>query len=283
VRRLLALASPTRNGRGAAAVLALGAVGLMGCGGGAPLLHPARALDAWKVRASGGMSANFVPATLGTDLNAARAETPAVNPSTQAVTYPTDPTYAKGVLIAAVVSPGVAPYAGARAGLGEGFEVGLTYTGRAARADFRHSWSWDRLSLSIGGGMSYIFYGDAQGASLPFIDVDSVQGYGADVPVLIGWESAAGIFMAWVGVRGGFDHAGISDTDQVQFMGGPGELSATRVYGGGLVGVATGFRHIHVALEFDANYQSVSGSFFTMHVSDAGLTLVPAGALWVDF
>jgi hypothetical protein len=272
-----------RESRAAVVAGLLLALPLAGCGGGAPLLHPARALGAWEVRAAGGMSANFVPSTLGTELNAARAETPMVDPTTQAITYPTDPTYAKGVLIAAVVSPGLAPYASARAGVGNGFELGLTYSGRAARADFRHSWSWDRLSLSIGGGLSYIFYGNVDGASLPFIDVNSVQGYGADIPILLGWESSARIFMAWVGVRGGFDHAGISDTDQKQFPGGPGELSATREYAGGLAGVAAGFRHVHVALEFDANYQSVSGSFFTTHVTAAGLTLVPAGALWVDF
>jgi hypothetical protein len=247
------------------------------------LLHPARTLPAWEVRAAGGMSANFVPSSLGTALNAARAESP--TPSTKgAITYPTDVTYAKGALIAGLVSPGIAPYISARAGVGNQFELGLTYTGRAARIDLRRSWSWDKVSVSVGAGLSYLFYGDEGGASLPFIDLNSTQGFGADVPLLIGWESSARIFMAWAGVRGGFDHVGISDTDEIQFpMTLPSELSATRLYGGGLVGLAAGFRHVHVGLEFDASYQTVTGSFFSTHATVAGLTLVPAGALWIDF
>jgi len=233
------------------------------------------------------MSANLVPSTLGTELSAARAQSP---PPGQTVTFPQTPIYAQGVLVAAVVSPGVAPYASARVGLGEQFELGLTYTGRAARVDARRSWSWDHVSLSLGVGASYIFYGDSSGAALPNVDVDSIQGFGADIPILIGWESRARIFMAWAGIRGGFDHAGISDTSGTEYPGpasapyaGPTELNANRFYGGGLVGAAAGFRHVHVALEFDAAYQTVSGRFFTTNASVSGVSLSPGAALWIDF
>jgi len=263
------------------------ALAATGCGGGAPLLHPARALGAGDVRAAGGISGNFVPAGLGTALNAARAESP-VPSSSGMVTLPTDATYAKGALIAAAIAPGLAPYASGRVGLGSAFEVGLTYTGRSARADLRHSFDYGDVSLSIGGGLSYIFYGNQGEAQLPDVDVNSVQGFGADVPVLIGWQSAARLVMVWAGVRGGFDHIGISDTNPTQFpmtaaMATPSELSANRFYGGGLVGVAGGFRHFHVALELDAAYQTVSGSFFTAQTSISGLSVAPAGALWIDF
>jgi hypothetical protein len=268
-------------------LLALLGAASVGCGGGAPLLHPARTLDAWKVRASGGFSANFVPGSLGSELNAARAESPPPGPM---VTFPKTPTYAQGALIAAVVAPGVAPYASARVGLGQQFELGLTYTGRAARVDARHAWTWNHVSLSLGAGATYLFYGDPDGASLPNIDVNSTQGFGLDVPVLVGWESRAGIVSLWAGARGGFDHAGISDTSGIEYpgppsdpAGGPSELNATRFYGGGLVGAAAGFRHVHVALEFDAAYQSISGRFFLTNATAAGLTLVPAAALWIDF
>jgi hypothetical protein len=260
----------------------------MGCGGGGPLLHPARTLGAGDVRAAGGVSANFVPAGLGTALNAARAETPVVNQANPTVTIPTDATYAKGALVAAVVAPGLAPFASARVGLGSSFEAGLDYTGRAARVDLRHSFDYGDVSLSVGGGVSYVFYGDQSAAALPNVDVNSVQGFGADVPVLIGWQSAARLIMVWGGVRAGFDHVGISDTFPMQFpmtptMGTPSELSATRFYGGGLVGLAAGFRHLHVALELDVAYQTLAGSFFATGASVSGLTMAPAGALWVDF
>src|SRR5580700_1633007 len=127
------------------------ALAATGCGGGTPLLHPARALSGGDVRAAGGISGNFVPGGLGTALNAARAESP-VPGSSGAVTLPTDATYAKGALIAAVVAPGLAPFASARVGLGSQFEVGLTYTGRAARLDLRHSFDYGNVSLSLGGG-----------------------------------------------------------------------------------------------------------------------------------
>lgn len=259
----------------------------LSCGGGGPLLHPAQALRTGDVRATGGISANFVPSGLGTALYAARDESPSA-PSGAKVDYPTDPTYAKGALIAAAVAPGLAPFASGRFGVGSRFEAGLTYTGRAVRADVRRSFDYGDVSLSVGGGVSYIFHGDQGEASLPYVDVSSIEGYGADVPVLIGWQSAARLLMVWGGVRGGFDRIGIGDTNPSQFpvtptMSSPGELSATRFYGGGLVGVAGGFRHIHVALELDLAYQTITGSFFATHATISGLSVAPAGGVWVDF
>ena len=32
------------------------------------------------------------------------------------------------------------------------------------------------------------------------------HGYGADVPVLVGWESQAGLYMLWGGLRAGWEH-----------------------------------------------------------------------------
>ncbi len=253
-------------------------------------MHPARTLRTGEVRAAGGISGNFVPGGFGTALNAARAETPrAATPTDPTITYPTDAAYAKGVLVAAVVAPGLAPYASGRVGLGAQFEAGLTYTGRAARVDLRRSFDYGAVSLSVGGGLSYIFYGDPGGAALADIDVNSIQGFGADVPILVGWQSSARLIMIWGGVRAGFDHVGIAETDEAEFMmtptlsSPPSELSATRVYGGGLVGLAAGFRHVHVALELDVAYQTISGTFFVTQAQIAGLSMAPAGALWLDF
>jgi hypothetical protein len=237
-----------------------------------------------------------VPDGLGTDLNAARAEAPASSKGGP-VTLPTDATYAKGALISAVVAPGVTPYASGRVGLGAQFEAGLTYTGRAARVDLRRSFDYGEVSLSVGAGLSYLFYGD-QETALPYVDVDAVQGFGTDVPVIVGWQSSARLLMVWAGVRAGFDYAAIPDVNLIQFPGTPSnpmatppivgtpppsELSATRLYGGGLVGMAGGFRHFHVALELDVAYQSISGRFYSTTASVAGISMAPGGALWVDF
>jgi hypothetical protein len=236
------------------------------------------------VRAAAGVSGNFVPSTLGTELNAARAKSGNLTSPPE-----NDPTYAKGALIAAAVAPGVAPYVSARAGIGAQFEAGVIYSGRSARIDVRRSWNWDSVSLSLGAGFSYIFYGDESASSLAYVDLDSIHGYGADIPVLVGWQSSAGLFMAWAGVRGGWENASISalsSQPQASADAAPNtqvELTATRFYAGGLAGAAAGFRHVHVALEMDASYQTVSGTYVSVPVTVSGLTLAPGAALWVDF
>ena len=60
----------------------------------------------------------------------------------------------------------------------------------------------------------------------------------------------------------------------------PISLSATRFWGGGLVGVAVGFRHVHVAMELDASYATVTGEYNDTHARVQGVTLAPAAALW---
>jgi hypothetical protein len=226
------------------------------------------------------MSASFVPAALGTELNAARAETGKLTSAPL-----DDPTYAKGALISAALAPGLAPYISARVGIGAQFEAGATYSGRAARIDVRRSWNRDALSLSVGAGFSYIFYGNGGDANaLPYVDLDSIHGYGADVPVLVGWQSGARLFMAWAGARAGWENATISALSSTPpAINTQVELTATRFYVGGLLGIAAGFRHVHVALELDASYQTVSGTYISAPVTVSGLTLAPGAALWVDF
>jgi hypothetical protein len=244
-----------------------------------PLLHPARTLDAGNVRATGGVSANFALGSLGTDRNAAAAEVGGLNGAPQ-----NDSTYAKGAIVQAVVAPGLAPFVAARVGVGAQFEAGLTYTGRGARVDLRRSFSWDHVSLSLGAGASYLFYGSEPSGALPYVDLNSIHGYGADIPVLIGWETGARLFMAWAGLRAGWDHAEISAlTSEEPAPNSVVELSATRFYGGAVAGFGAGFRHVHVALELDVAYQTLSGSYFNATITVAGVSAAPAAALWIDF
>ena len=53
---------------------------LVACGGGAPLLHPAKTLGSGDVRAAGGISAHVAAGALGDDLRRAR-EIAAQDPS----------------------------------------------------------------------------------------------------------------------------------------------------------------------------------------------------------
>jgi hypothetical protein len=196
--------------------------------------------------------------------------------------------FAKGALVAASIGPGLAPIGGARVGVGWQSEGGLAYTGRAVRADFRHSIDLStHWSLSLGVGGSAALYGHQEGSALPNVSLNQLHGWGADVPVLVGYESDGGLYMFWLGARGGGEHVDISDVTSepkaVTLGTPPIDLSATRFWGGGLVGFAVGFRHVHVALELDAAYATISGDYNQTHVTVAGLSLAPATALWWRF
>lgn len=270
----------------AAVVVALLAAG-SGCAGGAPLLHPARTLNTGDLRVSGGVSANVAVGSLADDLRGARAI--AARDPSGANLPGNDPAYAKGALVAANVAPGLAPFVAARVGVGGSFEGGLSYTGRSVRADMRRSFDAKNWSLSLGLGASAALYGRQAGSDLPKVDLQSLHGYGLDLPVLGGWQSDGGLYMVWLGARAGFERDVIEavSTEPKEVnpttLYGPPRLDATRWYAGPVIGAATGFRHVHVALELGATYNSVSGSYAGTNVSVSGLALTPATALWWTF
>jgi hypothetical protein len=255
---------------------------LVGCGGGLPLLHPAKTLPTGEVRAVAGFSGN---ATTGSLSDAVRDATNKANlPGPPG----TDATYARAALVVASVAPGLAPIVGARVGVGAQAEGGLAYTGRSIRVDLRRSFylspNW---ALSIGAGGSAALYGRQGGTSLPGVDLGRLHGWGADVPLLVGYRSDGDLYMVWLGARGGWEHVDVSAMSSVPggvTFGSPSiSLSATRCWGGGLVGLAIGFRHLHVAMELDVSYATVTGDYGGTHASVGGLTLAPASALWWRF
>jgi hypothetical protein len=226
-----------------------------------------------------------VPGSLGDDLRRAR-QIAAADPSVPGAPG-SNPNYAKGALVAASVAPGLAPFVGARVGVGNQFEGGLVYTGRAVRADMRRSFEDGDWSLSVGLGGSAALYGRQQGSDLPNVDLGALHGYGVDLPVLIGWQSLGGLYSVWFGPRGGVEHVVVetltSEPKPVTIGTSPVHLDATRWYAGGVVGVATGFNHVHVALEAQVSYQSAVGTYNENHVSISGVTITPASALWWTF
>jgi hypothetical protein len=279
----LALASVASLGSTVAAAAAA-ALALAGCGGGLPLLHPARALPQGEVRAMGGLSGNAVVGSAAKDLSAARNEAIA-NQSVPGAAG-SNPSYARGALVSALLAPGLAPVVGARVGIGHGAEGGIVYTGRGVRIDARATIDRGGMTYSAGLGVSAAFYGAQDGESLPNVSLSQLHGYGADLPLLVGWQSAAGLYKVWGGARAGFEHAQISDlTSEPEDAIGqpPVSLSGTRYWGGGLLGIAVGFRHLHVAFEIDVAYVGASGEYNQTHVSISGVTLAPATALLWSF
>ncbi|MFO0739219.1 MAG: hypothetical protein U0270_25195 [Labilithrix sp.] len=237
------------------------------------------------MRAATGVSANVSPGSLSDDLSNARAN--ATSDPLAPGAPGSNPTYAKGALVAAAVAPGLAPFAGARVGIGRQFESGLAYTGRGVRVDVRRGFDDGAWTYSAGLGGSAALYGRQQGSDLPNVDLGSLRGFGLDLPLLAGWQSSAGVYQLWFGARGGFERVTVeqlrSEPKSVTLGAPPIELEATRFYGGAVVGLAVGFKHVHVALEGSAAYQIVNGSYNETKATVRGLTISPATALWWTF
>jgi len=247
-----------------------------GCGAGAPLLHPAHVLGTGDVRAAAGISAQGIAGDVSQSLKDTQN-----TDTTQGL--PQDPGYTRGALALVALAPGIAPFVSARVGLGSQFEGGVTYTGRGARIDARRAFTFGSWALSVGAALDGTFAGGSSSTKLAGVDIGSLRGFGFDVPILFGWRSSGGIYQAWIGARGGYAHHFISAVTTEPKLTGPVPLDADQAHFGGLFGIATGFRHVHVALELEIDFQHIDGNLNGVKASVQGVSVTPATALWWDF
>lgn len=203
----------------------------------------------------------------------------ATGPIAKALAQP--PSNLEAQVAAATVSPGVSPVVAARVGLASRFEAGLTYFGRGVRLDARRAFPIGKWDLSLGMGASAVLSsGDWAASNVP---LTQLRGGGVDVPVLIGWQSRAGVYHFWAGGRAGYEHVVAGSVFSSTDPNPPPMLIANRVWAGPLLGLAAGLRPIHVALEMSATYQRIWGAFGSDQVSLQGISLSPAAALWWTF
>lgn len=212
-----------------------------------------------------------------------------------------------GVISRSLLAPGLAPWIGARAGLGGHNEAGATYTGRTVRIDGRHAFGNDSVALSVGAGASgVLMHPPSSGPNAASSDSTApggrfagkvsdvtATGYGLDVPVIVGYRSTPSIVQVWAGARAGFEQIRADLTLDSSTAGSePARASGTRLYGGGLVGAAIGVSPVWVALELDVYYQSLSGHVdfpsstgqpSERDTSLRGVSLVPTGAVIGNF
>lgn len=277
--------------------LAPSAALLIGCGGGAPLLHPAHTLAEGDVTFAAGTSGRLA---LG-GLRQAEDRLDAASATPGGATTPDERAgFVKGALARFAVAPGVAPFVAARAGLGHHNEAGLTYNGRAFRLDGRHAFEWPKLALSVGAMATGALarpnkqppndVRDELGGDpgLNQVTLASLTGYGLELPVLFGYRSDADVVKLWTGLRAGFER----DSANVSLVVAPdtqlaSTAAATRWWGGGLVGFSVGLAPIEVRVEVDAAYESVHGDLLTqggeLSGDVAGWSLTPAMAISAKF
>jgi hypothetical protein len=244
---------------------------LAGCGGGAPLLHPAHVLPPGHASIGGGVSGQL-------------ALRPLAAPPTSGPNQLSE-------LNDLAVAPGVAPWAAGRFGFAGDNEAGLTYAGRTLRVDARHAFTIGKnAALSIGLGADAVLR--RSGNTGDGADASGIYGGGADIPMLFGVRSASDLYALWVGPRVGFDIM----SGRLQW-GDPSmptlfDVMAKHFYGGLTAGFRVGFRHVHLAVELDGAYHFANGSFQPAEQTTPKpasstnvqqISLTPSGALIFTF
>jgi hypothetical protein len=282
-------------GLGSAAGVLLAAAA---CGGGAPLLHPAQPLPADTVSFGAGLSGQFVSSDAASRIDRGRAA--AAGPLTDPATARA---YAEGVLTDALLGPGISPWIAARVGLPRATEAGLTYTGRSLRLDGRHVLSLgSEWALSLGlGASAVLLHPDSSapesspdaGAAAPAEFGLDANGWGGDIPVLVGYQPLDGFVDVWMGVRTGFEYisgelrAEDDDPATPRF-----DASGNRLWAAALAGVSLGVPPIWFRFELAGTFHRLSGklrgpegqpplSFGELDAS--GWSLTPSGAILGKF
>ena len=283
-----------------ASLLMAGALALLAeaCGGATPLLHPAHTLAPGKVSFGAGASGTFLAGDAGSSLDEATAVTSSGGPTTDADRKKV----VEGTITSVLAAPGVAPWIGGRVGVAERTEAGVAYTGRWARLDARHAFEDRKLALSIGvAALALLAHPssdpDEPGGTTAYVagvDASGANGFGFQVPVLVGYRSDAEVVQAWGGIVGTFEqafgtvvlsNATSAPPDPTDPDGGANEfeLDAHRFSGAAVLGLAVGIQPIWVAVELTGRYFSLEGSLRDAGLSArselTGLSLEPAGAL----
>lgn len=172
---------------------------------------------------------------------------------------------------------GIAPAGAVRVGVSRELDLGLVVSAASGRAELRYGETVGsvRLHAGIAGFGGYaVTDPDANGAQ------GSGWRAGAFVPLTLGFD-VAGILEAWVGARFAFE--------RVEGQLGPTSMtmnatsSAWGVRGGGVVGLALGFRRVHVLAELAVDGEWWSGQLAGVSFERSGASLTPAFGVRIRF
>lgn len=229
-----------------AIALLLGA-GPLACAATSPVLVEPRLQREGDVRLQVGAAA---AAPVGGDLAAVRE-------ARAQIAQPTAPLTAERVLPAAAVAygarPGLSPVVRGTVGLSKVVEAQLQYSGRdvsvAGRWLLLESRTEDAgaTTLSVGLGGRALLRGRPEDGYATGLVSDGVRGYGVFAPVILGWQSDAGLLVAYLAATVGYQQVGGNiafDTTT-----GGHELSIHHLSGAGTAGLGVGFRRLRVVAE----------------------------------
>ena len=186
----------------------------------------------------------------------------------------------------AALAPGIAPYAGARVGVGDHWRPAWR-TRAAGRASIsERAWRKARGRSPPARRSNAVFAGGTTSTTLNGVDIvvaprvrlrraapRRVAQHGGALPD-VGSARAAGGERYYISTL---------STEPALASPRPTGLEADRAHVGGVLGVATGFRHVHVALELEAGFEYLTARGTRRPRRCSGAALTPATALWWDF
>ena len=285
------------SGRVAAGRVALAlacAALLTGCGGGLPLLHPARTLPPGDVRAAAGFSGNFAVGALATT---SRQRRRGASRSPIAGRPPPTPRTRRARSSRPSVAPGLAPLRrrARRHRLAVRGRARVHGPRRRASTSAARS-TWDDVlgcRSASGGSAAALRPPVRRGAARRRPRASPRLGRRRPAARRLPERRAHSTWSGWARAAAGRRSTSATSpaTDDRDAARDSADASCRRRGSGaaGVVGFAAGFRHVHVALELDAAYQTVSGSFDVRQREPTcervvpGFSLAPAAALWFTF
>ncbi len=170
---------------------------------------------------------------------------------------------------------GIAPAGAARVGLSREVDLGLVVSGATGRAEVRYGTQLGQLRAHVG-------LAGFGGYATTTLDTMGAQGSGwragVLVPLTLSFE-VAGVLEAWLGARFALERA----EGTLGPMSANARATAWGARGGGVVGLALGFRRVHVLAELAVDGEWWSGATADLAYEKAGVVLTPAFALRVRF
>ena len=251
----------------------------VGCGGAAPLMHPAQPLARNEVTFGVGTSQQFVMGDADSRIGHASEALLQTGDDPQA-----NEEFVRGAVAWSLMTPGLAPWVGGRVGLGHHAEAGLTYTGRSLRGDGRFALEGESTALSLELGVSSRLRHpdeDMRTQGIPGLNDGGLAGFGLDLPLLLGWHSSGDILSVYAGPRAGFEYlfgtyvvdAYDAGADVVNAY--EADVNARRWFAGGVLGVVIGVQPIRAGLELDIAYQRGDGRLGDVRNTDLAASIAP--------